>query len=221
MASNSGWPKLDDRPLSVQTLQTPHFKAFFMRASHNYFSTSQTAQMLGLSVGTIQRMVAAGVLQAYTTQGGHRRILASSVRQYCQLKGVPATEPQPTSTGLCIVHDASIPATVQQALGQLAHVLLVSHPLELAGLREDCAAFFLDAHVAWLDWADLQRPLSLASDARFIVYNSADLTPSQHQAVAPHAQLYPGNISADLVTGFLLGLGALSSADQEDLSQHH
>ena len=192
-----------------------------MRASTTYFSTSQTAQMLGLSVGTIQRMVASGVLQAYTTQGGHRRILASSVRQYCQVKGVPVAEPQPASAGLCIVHDASMPTPVQQALGQLAHVLLVSHPLELAGLREDCAAFFMDAHVSWLDWADLHRPLSLAPDARFIVYNSADLSPQQHQVVAQHAQLYPGNISADLVTGFLLGMGAWPQASHEALTQHH
>ena len=59
-----------------------------MRSS-SYLSTSQTAQMLGLSIGTVQRMVESGTLQAYTTQGGHRRILASSVRQYCETHGVP------------------------------------------------------------------------------------------------------------------------------------
>lgn len=192
-----------------------------MRPSHTYFSTSQTAQMLGLSVGTVQRMVSAGVLQAYTTQGGHRRILASSVRQYCQAKGVPMAETLHASASLCIVHDANMPTSVRQALGQMDHVLLVSHPLELAGLREDCAAFFMDAHVAWLDWADLQRPLSLAPDARFIVYNSADLSPPQHQAVTQYAQLYPGDISADLVTGVLLGMGAWSPPANTDLANRH
>lgn len=192
-----------------------------MRTSHSYFSTSQTAQMLGLSVGTVQRMVTSGVLQAYTTQGGHRRILASSVRQYCQAKGVPVADRQGIQPGLCVVHDASMPLLEQQALTQRGPVLLVSHPLELAGLREDCAAFFLDAHVTWLDWSDLQRPLSLAPDARFIVYNSADLPPALLAKVAQHAQLYPGNISADLVTGFLLGLGAWTGAQQEDPGQPH
>lgn len=80
-----------------------------MRPSHAYCSTSQTAQMLGLSVGTVQRMVAAGVLQAYSTQGGHRRILAASVRQYCQAKGMPAAQARQASASLCIVHDASLP----------------------------------------------------------------------------------------------------------------
>lgn len=85
---------------------------------------------------------------------------------------------------------------------------LVSRPLELAGLREDCAAFFMDAHVAWLDWTDLQRPLKLAPDAHFIVHHSADLSPKQSLAMAVHAQLYPGDITAELVTGMQLGMGA-------------
>jgi len=192
-----------------------------MRASSTYFSTSQTAQMLGLSVGTVQRMVASGVLQAYTTQGGHRRILASSVRQYCMAQGMPVSAAQPPSAGVCIVHDAGMPTPVLHTLSQMEHVLLVSHPLELAGLREDCAAFFMDAHVAWLDWPDLHRPLSLAPDALFIVYNSADLSTEQHRAVARHAQLWPGDISADLIAGFLLGIRAWQPAAPQEDARHH
>lgn len=179
-----------------------------MRPSSTYFSTSQTAQMLGLSVGTVQRMVAAGALQAYTTQGGHRRILASSVRQYCQIQGVPAAECGPAGAGVCIVHDPHMPAPLQQTLGHMGHVLLVSHPLELAGLQEECAAFFMDAHLSWLAWPALQRPRGLPQDARFIVYNSADLSAAQRETVARHAQLYPGDISAELVAGFLMGMHA-------------
>ncbi len=192
-----------------------------MRPHHTYYSTSQAAQMLGLSVDTVQRMVASGVLQAYTTQGGHRRILASSVRQYCQAQGVPAAPTATASAGLCIVHDASMPTSVRQALDQLEHVQRVSHPLELAGLREDCAAFFMDAHVAWLDWADLPRPLNLAPEAHFIVYNSADLPAPQRQAVAQHAVLYPGDISADLVRGVLLGMGAWSAPASTEADPRH
>jgi excisionase family DNA binding protein len=42
-----------------------------------YFSTSQAAKILGLSVGTVQRMVENGIFKAYVTQGGHRRIPVS------------------------------------------------------------------------------------------------------------------------------------------------
>lgn len=177
-----------------------------MRSS-SYLSTSQTAQMLGLSVGTVQRMVESGALKAYTTEGGHRRILASSIRNYCQARGVPSQLPLAPAASACIIHHGNMPAPLQQALRTLPLIELVSHPLELAGIGEDCPAFLIDAHVTWLDWPDLQRPQSLSPTARFVVYNSADLSPGQQERLARHAQLYPGDISAELVTGFLLGLG--------------
>lgn len=192
-----------------------------MRASHTYYSTSQTAQMLGLSVGTVQRMVESGVLQAYTTQGGHRRILAASLRHYCQTQGVPGAEAMAGVPGVCIVHHTGMPSTLQQALAEMAHVHLVSHPLELAGLSEAYGFFFMDAHVAWLDWPDLHRPQSLAPQARFVVYNSQDLSADQQQALAHQAQLHPGDISRDLIAGFLLGIQAFEPGAQTRNDSHH
>lgn len=192
-----------------------------MRPNSSYFSTSQTAQMLGLSVGTIQRMVESGTLQAYTTQGGHRRILASSLRHYCQTQGVPGAQALPANAGICIVHHAGMPAHVQQALAQMDHVHLVSHPLELAGLGESYAVFFMDARVAWLDWPDLHRPQSLAPQARFIVYNSHDLPPEQQMTLARQVQLYPADISADLVGGYLLAISTPSPFAPTDTRSHH
>lgn len=191
-----------------------------MRSNSSYFSTSQTAQMLGLSVGTIQRMVESGVLQAYTTQGGHRRILASSLQDYCQSQKVPSTAALPAGTGVCVVHHTAMPAALQQVLQKLDHVRLVSHPLELAGLDKSYGVFFIDAHVAWLDWPDLHRPQSLAPQARFIVYNSQDLRPEHQQALSRQAQLHPADISADLVAGCLLALGTLWPPSQPDNSHH-
>lgn len=192
-----------------------------MRTSHSYYSTSQTAQMLGLSVGTVQRMVASGVLQAYTTQGGHRRILAASLRRYCQTQGVPRAEARAAISGICIVHHTSMPSHLQQALTEMAHVHLVSHPLELAGLSEAHGFFFMDAHVAWLDWPDLRRPQSLAPQARFVVYNSQDLSHDQQQALSHQAQLHPADISCDLIAGFLLGMQAFEPRDQTRNGSHH
>ena len=179
-----------------------------MQTSSSYFSTSQTAQMLGLSVGTIQRMVESGALKAYTTQGGHRRILASSIRHYCESQGVPGAQLPLAKGGVCILHDNSMPVALQQALRQMPQVQLVSHPLDLAGLREEFAAFFMDAHVRWLDWPQLHRPEHGGLQTRLIVYNSDDLPPEQQQAVARQALLCPGDISLELVKGFLLGIGA-------------
>jgi excisionase family DNA binding protein len=53
----------------------------------DFCSTREVANLLGLSLGTVQKMVEDGILEAWKTSGGHRRILRSSVDRYLQLRG--------------------------------------------------------------------------------------------------------------------------------------
>ncbi|NDI26586.1 MAG: helix-turn-helix domain-containing protein, partial [Burkholderiaceae bacterium] len=46
-----------------------------------YLSTRQSAKVLQVSLGTVQKMVELGELTAWKTRGGHRRILTSSLNQ--------------------------------------------------------------------------------------------------------------------------------------------
>lgn len=48
----------------------------------DYCGTTYAAKLLGLSVGTIQSLVEKSELQAWKTQGGHRRISMQSIREY-------------------------------------------------------------------------------------------------------------------------------------------
>jgi excisionase family DNA binding protein len=48
----------------------------------DYCGTTYAAKLLGLSVGTIQTLVEKTELQAWKTQGGHRRISMPSIREY-------------------------------------------------------------------------------------------------------------------------------------------
>jgi len=48
-------------------------------ADTEYLSTRQAALRLGVSLGTVQNMVENGVLEAWKTAGGHRRIPVASV----------------------------------------------------------------------------------------------------------------------------------------------
>lgn len=48
----------------------------------NYCGTSFAAKFLGLSVGTIQTLVEKQELQAWKTQGGHRRISMQSIQDF-------------------------------------------------------------------------------------------------------------------------------------------
>ncbi len=59
----------------MQTHQTPD-------TPEDYCGTTYAAKLLGLSVGTIQTLVEKNELQAWKTQGGHRRISMPSIREY-------------------------------------------------------------------------------------------------------------------------------------------
>lgn len=57
----------------------------------NYCGTTYAARLLGLSVGTIQSLVEKNELQAWKTQGGHRRISMPSIREYQRKHNMPLT----------------------------------------------------------------------------------------------------------------------------------
>jgi excisionase family DNA binding protein len=48
-------------------------------AAEPYLGTKEAAALLGVSVSTIQKMVEAGTLRAWKTQGGHRRVAERDV----------------------------------------------------------------------------------------------------------------------------------------------
>ncbi|MFT4630959.1 MAG: excisionase family DNA binding protein [Dinoroseobacter sp.] len=52
-----------------------------MKADKPYFTTIQTAKLLGVSVRTVQLWVENGTLDAWKTAGGHRRIPTESVHK--------------------------------------------------------------------------------------------------------------------------------------------
>lgn len=52
-----------------------------LKQSESYLTTRKAAEMLGISVRTAQLWATTGVLQSWTTAGGHRRILEKSVQE--------------------------------------------------------------------------------------------------------------------------------------------
>ncbi|MES2878045.1 MAG: response regulator [Pseudomonadota bacterium] len=56
----------------------------------SFCTTREAATLLGVSVGTVQLWVESGLLQAWKTAGGHRRVLRDSVERLLQKK--PASE---------------------------------------------------------------------------------------------------------------------------------
>ncbi len=68
-----------------------------------YCSTSQAAKMLGVSLGTVQNMVEEGVLDAWKTSGGHRRIKRESVMALLARRGSAQVAPATGEGGLLLL----------------------------------------------------------------------------------------------------------------------
>lgn len=171
----------------------------------NYLSTTQAAQRLGLSVGTVQRMVQAGVLQAYTTQGGHRRILSASLNHYCR----GHTDALCAPPQVCVLVPADGPRPDASRLRQIAGLQLIANPLELVGMRHPLDVLFIDARIPWLPWSELHIADNLGTEAHCVIFNSDQLPEGSRQGLFAQATLHPGDLSADLVMGYLQGSAAV------------
>ena len=170
-----------------------------------YFSTSQAAKILGLSVGTVQRMVETGVFRAFVTQGGHRRILSSSLSQFCQAQGFASPQLEKGPPLICILHAND---QMTSSLAQMSHwddVKVITQPLDLMGLKRPISALFIDARIAWIHGSPMHLEDTTARDAHIVIYNSMQLPPASALHAANHVSLFQGDISTDLVFGYLLG----------------
>lgn len=176
--------------------------------TQNYLSTSQAAKMLGLSVGTVQRMVQNGAFKAFVTHGGHRRILSSSLDDYCKQHGLRPLLPasRPNLPHVCILHDAEHRGPSLQRLGEWACVTVMTHPLDLMDMGQELAVLFVDARIAWLHASPVHWQNTRIQNAHIVLYNSGHLPSNSPFNAVPHLQLFPGDISTDLVDGYLLCL---------------
>lgn len=71
-----------------------------------YLSSHEAAEIMGVAVSTIQLWTNNGLLEAWTTGGGHRRIACSSVYEMLeQRRGAPANENKEQQLSVVVVED--------------------------------------------------------------------------------------------------------------------
>lgn len=78
----------------------------------DYCGTFEAARLMGLSVGTVQSMVERGELDAWKTQGGHRRISMASVERHLSRQGKSLDEKRPDRGVLRVLVVEDDPATM-------------------------------------------------------------------------------------------------------------
>lgn len=169
-----------------------------------YISTSQAAKILGLSVGTVQRMVQNGVFKAFVTHGGHRRILSASLNDYFTGQGFAQPLQHASMQLVCILHDSGHIPLCLAALTQVERVKVITHPLDLMDITQDVGVFFIDARIPWVHTSPLHWQHARMQNAQIVLYNSASLPASSALKRAKHLSLLESDISSDLVSGYLL-----------------
>jgi excisionase family DNA binding protein len=73
-------------------------KPVLNKPGDDYCTTRQAAEMLGLSLGTVQQMVESGALAAWKTDGGHRRVSISAIKAHLDRRlAIPSPAGWPAS----------------------------------------------------------------------------------------------------------------------------
>ncbi len=106
-------------------------------------TTPEAARLLGISPSTVQQLVEAGIIKAWKTRGGHRRIPLSAVYAY---KAGAAAAQEPAVTSVPAARDA------QPRAGQPLQVLVVEdNEMQRVVYQQHFTAWQLPMQVQYCD----------------------------------------------------------------------
>lgn len=170
------------------------------RAQVNYCTTREAATMLGISLRTAQLWVESGILDAWKTEGGHRRIARSSIEKLLvddwHKNNVGPAEPEAGDSGFTIVVAEDDPAllrlyTMNLSLWPLKPRVLACNDgfqaLVILG-KEKPDMLVLDLHMPGIDGFHMLRALQTIpemADITIVVVTGLDDVQIQAQAGVP------------------------------------
>jgi excisionase family DNA binding protein len=102
-------------------------------------TTQQAAEILGISVSSVQQLVEAGVIEAWKTKGGHRRIPRHAVLAY---KSAPSSAALRATAGL-----AAAPA----ADGLVSIMVIEDNPMQRALYQRQIGSWGLPVRLAFCE----------------------------------------------------------------------
>jgi excisionase family DNA binding protein len=172
----------------------------------SFCTTKEAALLLGVSVGTVQLWAESGLLQAWKTAGGHRRVIRESVEKLLRkapqsetpaaLQREPAVDPVPAARRLCVLvveDDASLLRLYQARISAwpMAPLTLVTDNAFAALLtmgRTPVDLLITDLHMPGIDGFVMLRSLQKAPEAaqtRVVVVSGLDLPEIDAQGGLP------------------------------------
>lgn len=181
-------------------------------------TTQKAAEILGVSVTSVQQLVESGVIEAWKTKGGHRRIPLAAVQAYMGTTGAPARAPLSYHSGaapasIMVVEDNPMQrALYEQQIGswKLPAVLRFCDTgyqalIEIARDKPDI--LLADIVMEGIDGYEVIR--TILADPLLAATNIAmlsSLTPAQldeRGGVPPGVVFFPKPINYDELRGYL------------------
>jgi len=184
----------------------------------NFCGTSYAAKLLGLSVGTVQALVEKNELQAWKTQGGHRRISLPSIREYQrrhQHGSHPVAVPSRRLQVMVVDDDALTRTLLQEVLGHSSlpiDCICMASGLEalidMSSIQPD--VLLLDLRMPGVDGFELLRTVRAnAQFARMTTVVMSAMTPEEIAArggLPPETQFMAKPLNLAWLSGFLTAL---------------
>lgn len=156
-------------------------------------STRKAAEHLGLSVGTVQRLVDVGVLQAWKTEGGHRRVFMADVLRYEQQQQQAMGSTQGAQS---FASDAV--ASLKPAKRTLAMLVVEDNPIGQNRIRNTVAMLDLPVKVHFVQ-SNMQALFQLVRVPPDVLILALNLANENDVAVLTHLQQIPHFAAMKLV----------------------
>jgi excisionase family DNA binding protein len=194
-------------PSRTKTIPEPPAPA----PENEYLSTRQAADLLNVSVSTVQKMVEAGQLQAWKTKGGHRRILASALSGIARPRR-PGDWASNVSNVLVVEDNAAMITFYQKLFAKeerRAHVTYASDAAEALLLieRNRPSLIITDLLMEPFDGFHLLRVLRKSAEFRQIrILVVTGMTPAAIEAkggLPPGVVMYRKPVSMERIEGYL------------------
>lgn len=140
-----------------------------------FCTTREASALLGVSVGTIQLWVENGLLEAWRTTGGHRRVLRESIDRL--IRSVPST-PLYTSTEEVLVELEPRQAPVDRPLILVVEddrIFLKMYEVQLARWEIEADYLCVDSAIAGLIAIGRRKPDVLITDLQMPYMNGIEM----------------------------------------------
>lgn len=185
------------------------------------YTTQDAARLLGMSVSTVQKMVESGVLAAWKTEGGHRRIPASAIEQILANKHAvtPTCDPAPCadkfSLKILILEDDAIQRRIYEHRIEQWQL-----PLDITFCNDGYSALIevalqqpeillLDIVMEGIDGYEVLKAITNRSSFRLshiaVLTNLSEHEIEQRGGLPPGVLYLPKPINLDELKGYLRG----------------